>query len=59
MLGKWAAMQLSGAVLKHVLCSQLSKETTSAANGQWKWAQLFLLLPKYFVLTPEATYISA
>lgn len=34
MLGKWAAMQLSGAVLKHVLCSQLTKETTSATNGQ-------------------------
>lgn len=59
MLGKWAAMQLSGAVLTHVLCSQLTKETTSATNGQWKWVQLFLLLLKYFVLTPEATYVSA
>lgn len=33
MLGKWTAMRLSGAVLKHVLWSQLTEETTSTANG--------------------------
>lgn len=41
MLGKWATMQLSGAVLNHVLCSQLTKETTSVTNGQMELGTTF------------------